>query len=428
MSVKSLITGFNFALFFLFFFFFSTKSSFAQCAANNCQSCNQTECNSSTNNISTYCSWQTFGGCTSLTGCTTTNCNFCDQFSCLSPCTWTSIPNINPNNGLCSSPSSPAPTPTPIPPTPTPIPLCSAANCGNCSLTDCANTQDCMVNTTKDACVPYTPPHPFQWFYNLITWIGDQWNAFWSWFFGCFVKIYTIPTNPSTQQQNFTDYGVASNEIEDTTNINAAENRETTDYQQRYFKGRYMLDVINNTIPDIPITKICTINNARDFVELKTNIGVGCTNIGIVCLANYFTKDSTHPTFVYTDQFGATLPITNFISAITTRLSNTAALDYMPCETIPKPNFDNYQKIYLNFFRIPPGYAIAVKNENATRVFRTAVPYAIQTPIPTNPDDSQMADEIEKQQSQLNKNFIPEGSSWSGLNSLRPQSQSYNNW
>ena len=453
---------FSFTLFFLLLIssLLTPNNTFAQCAANNCNDCTPT--NSLCPN-SPFCVFQSVPGipnggiCIGLNGCSTSICQNC-QFNgnCLSPCSWTSIPGI-PNGGICSPPSSPPSTPTNTP-TPTPMPSCNP--CGTCSgnLQACSNNpacewsyqyssqgscaekpvcgkdhcELCATDTTCNdvagdycswtnsgnncatpTCKPTPPSASSNWLLDIWNWLVTNWNNFWSWFVGTFIKKYTIPTDPTLQQGNFTDYGIADNDNENTQNINAAENRETNLYQQYYFKGRYMMDVLSGTILDMPIVKVCNGN----FVNIETTTTDTCYNFGIVCLAKCFINDSQP--FVYADQNGTVIPISQY-SAKVDSMFNADCACQDALKNLSSSNFPRYKDIYLNFFRVPPDYSIAVKNENATRVLRTPVPNVVQTPIPQNVDDATMKADIENQKAQLNKNFIPQGTGWSGLGSLRP--------
>lgn len=275
--------------------------------------------------------------------CSTTCGDCITQPTCLSPCVW---------NTVCSNP-----TPT----------------------TDSTPTPDPTANQ-----IPTLTP----------------WQQFWNWLIDIFIKDYDIPTDTSSQQNNFTNYG----DVDDARNenINSSENRITSNNQQFYFKGQYIKDVINNIMVDKVIAKICD----QKIISLPNSCD---SDFKISCLARYFVEDSQ--TFLYADQNGTKIDLPfDLIQSIKDKSSD--------CIILPQPQLAEYQNIYLNFFRVPPEYDDATKNQNATRVLRTPIPDSVQSPIPNNP--AEIGQDIENQQKQLNQNFIPEGFNWSGLKSLRP--------
>lgn len=228
----------------------------------------------------------------------------------------------------------------------------------------------------------------------------SAWQRFWGWFLGIFIKDYDIPTDTSSQQKNFTDYGHVGDPKNE--NINSTENRSTSSNQQFYFKGQYIKDVIDGVMFDKTIARICD----QKIVSLTNTCG---SDFKISCLARYFVEDKQ--SFLYSDQNGTKIDLSlDLIQSIKDKSSN--------CIILPQPQFAEYQNIYLNFFRVPPEYEDATKNENASRVIRTPIPNSVQSPIPNNP--AEIGQDIKDQQKQLNQNFIPEGSNWNGLSSLRP--------
>jgi hypothetical protein len=225
-----------------------------------------------------------------------------------------------------------------------------------------------------------------------------------NWIIGLFIKDYDIPINPLLQQINFTEYSnIYNSEYE---NINSPENRSTSNNQQLYFKGQYINDVIKDIMKDKIIAKICD----QKITHFSNDCG---SDFKISCLARYFVEDNK--TFLYQDQNGIGVTLSpDLIETIKNKSSD--------CIIIPLPNFNAYQNLYLNFFRVPPEYSEAIKNENATRVLRTPIPNNDQTLIPINPNE--MGRDIKDQREQLDRNFVPGASKkkWDGLNSLRPQS------
>lgn len=226
------------------------------------------------------------------------------------------------------------------------------------------------------------------------------WEKFWNWLIGIFISDYDIPTDISLQKTNFTDYGNVNDPRNQ--NINSVENRITSNNQQLYFKGRYIIDVINGVMNDNVIAKICD----QKIVSLPNTCG---SDFKISCLARYFVEDKQ--SFLYYDQNGSK---TDLSSDLIQSIKDKS----FDCTILPQPQFAEYQNIYLNFFRVPPKYNDATKNQNATRVIRTPIPNNYQSDIPT--DSNALEQDIKDQQKQLDQNFSPDGTS-AGLSGLRPE-------
>ena len=223
------------------------------------------------------------------------------------------------------------------------------------------------------------------------------WEKFWNWLIGLFISDYDIPTDISLQKTNFTDYGNVNDPRNQ--NINSAENRSTSNNQQLYFKGQYIKDVINDVMTNKAIAKICDQKFYRYDQEIDN-----CEDFTIKDLAYYFVKDNQ--SFLYQNQNG--------LQQNLNQLSNKIPV----INTLPEPEFSKYKDIYLNFFRVPPEYDDATKNQNATRVIRTPIPNKYQSDIPT--DSSALEQDIKAQQKQLDQNFSPDGTS-AGLSGLQPE-------
>lgn len=218
----------------------------------------------------------------------------------------------------------------------------------------------------------------------------------WDWLFGLFVKTdYTISTRSFADiNSDMTDYG-DKDSADFQEKHSFAGSRSSDAYTQNCYKGNVIKKVILNTFgyPDSQLAEICMDLNDPNQCLVKP-LKSSCTPISISDLANYFVQINK-----------------KFYCDSNNKLTETEQIirDKVSGDIIAENQLSCYQQIYDDLYLTPKDSQD--QNEENTKKM-------IQTPISAKDQTDGSSQEI---QNQLNRNFIPEGSKWDGLNSLRPE-------
>jgi len=231
-------------------------------------------------------------------------------------------------------------------------------------------------------------------------------EKFWNWLFGLFVKTdYSISIRSLSEiNSDMSDYGDKNDSIF-SEKRSFTGSRLTSSVSQTCFKGNVIKKVIlnSNNYPDSLISRICISlqNNLCSVKSLNDSTeGLSCQNIYISNLAHYFVQ-SQQNFYCFSEKNQLTNIDQEIVDKVNQKFPNPISPEKLSC----------YQDIYQDLY-LTPKETTDNDEENTKKM--------IQTPISNK--DQKSDNNHQETINQLNQNFIPEGSNWNGLNSLRPES------